>query len=141
MRCCCKKKAVTFQDSLTLEKYFLSYVEDSISICIWSLELSKQELLSVLAIPRILNKQEGHEPLCLGLSDIKQQLDVLLRLRFCMIWKSQIEYSTNEKKTKMLEFLGFFFRNVISEEKLKEVYVNTEKRSEELNERKVRTQE
>lgn len=29
-----EKKAVTFQDSLGLKKYFASYIEDNISVCI-----------------------------------------------------------------------------------------------------------
>ena len=35
------RKAVTFQDSLTFEKYFVSHVENNISVCVWSLALSK----------------------------------------------------------------------------------------------------
>lgn len=48
------KKAVTFQDSLRLEKYFASHMEDNISVCIWSPALSIKELLFMLGIPHVL---------------------------------------------------------------------------------------
>lgn len=53
-----------------------------------------------------------------------------------MIWKSQTEYSTDEKNQRCLSF-PFFPRNVINEERLKKLDVNTEKKGDVQNERKI----